>query len=83
MDAQPVIDLFKYIYSIMGSGNKLHVITGTRLAMVNHVIKNEEELIQLYRKTNLPEHLAETDSRRNRALMEESTILGRTLSVSG
>lgn len=83
VDAQPVIDLFKYICSIMGSGNKLHVITGTRLAMVNHVIKNEEELVQMYRKSNLPMHLAEADYKKNMALLEECTLLGRTISASG
>ena len=41
-DAQPVIDLFSYISKIMGSGNRLHVIEGTRLAMVNQVKHNED-----------------------------------------
>ncbi len=81
-DAQPVIDLFHYICSIMGPKNRLHVITGTRLGTVNHVIKNEDELLELYRKLKLPEHLAGEDYIKNRELMEQCRRLGRTLSNS-
>jgi multimeric flavodoxin WrbA len=81
-DAQPVIDLFRYICSIMGPKNRLHVITGTRLGTVNHVIKNEDELLELYRKLKLPEHLAGEDYVKNRELMEQCRRLGRTLSTS-
>ena len=82
-DAQPVIDLFKYVCSIMGPENRLHVITGTRLAMVNHVIKTEDELSDLYRKMKLPEHLVKEDFRKNRELLGQCYELGRTLSESG
>jgi hypothetical protein len=32
-DAKPVIDLFDFVKSILGHGNKLHVITATRVAV--------------------------------------------------
>jgi multimeric flavodoxin WrbA len=82
-DAQPVIDLFRYVSDIMGPENRLHVITGTRLAMVNQVVKTEEELSDLYRKMELPEYLAGEDFRRNRKLLDRCRALGRKLSESG
>lgn len=80
-DSRPVIDLFEYIRSIMGPGNRLHVITGTRLAMVNQVVKNEQELKELYGKLKLPDHLAESDFFINRELLKKCRELGKTLSA--
>lgn len=79
-DAQPVIDLFKYVCSIMGKRNRLHVITGTRLAMVNQVIKTGDELTVLYKKLKLPEQLAVKDFMKNKDLLEQTRELGKTLS---
>ena len=79
-DAKPVIDLFNYISSIMGPNNKLHVITGSRLAMVNQVKLSEEELKTLYRKMELPESLAGEDFRRNKNLLAQCKELGKRLS---
>ncbi len=79
-DAQPVIDLFNYICSIMGPDNKLHVMTGTRLAMVNQVKYSEDELKKLYIKMGLPETLAADDSKKNRDLLEQCQKLGKALS---
>ncbi len=79
-DAQPVIDLFNYISSIMGPNNKLHVITGTRLAVVNQVKQSEEQLKTLYRKMELTESLAEDDFRRNKNLLTHCRELGTRLS---
>lgn len=81
-DAEPVIDLFRFMTSVLGSGNKLHVITATRLAMVKQVIKSEEELSELYKKMRLPEGLARDDYLRNLQLMENCRILGIQLSES-
>jgi hypothetical protein len=67
----------------MGPQNKLHVITGTRLATVNQVIKNEEGLMDLYRKMKLPESLAGKDFRKNREILDQCHDLGRKLSKSG
>lgn len=80
-DAQPVIDLFSYIAGIMGSNNKLHVITGTRLAMVNQVQFGEAELSKLYSKMGLAESLAISDHKKNRNLLLECKQLGKRLSA--
>ncbi len=78
-DSQPVTDLFKYICKIMGPNNRLHVITGTRLAMVNHVVKTEDELRGLYRKMELPEKLASEDFLKNSSLLDQCRQLGNSL----
>jgi putative NADPH-quinone reductase len=75
-DADPVIDLFRFVTSILGSGNRLHVIKATRLAMAKQVIKKEEELLILYEKLKLPVHLAETDHRKNRKVLADCRKLG-------
>jgi multimeric flavodoxin WrbA len=78
-DASPVIDLFEFVRAIMGNANTLHVITATRLAMVNQVIKSEEELQALYRKIKLPEKLALQDYHKNAAILKKCREMGRTL----
>lgn len=78
-DAQAVIDLFKYICEIMGPNNKLHVITGTRLAMINQVKYNEDQLNTLYKKLGLKEGLAATDSQKNSQLLTQCVELGKNL----
>ena len=42
-DAQPVIELFDYMKEVLGDNNRLHVIKGTRLAVIKHVQKKEDE----------------------------------------
>ena len=78
-DAQPVIDLFQYVTSMLGSRNRLHSIVGTRLAVVNQVQMTEEELHTLYPKLKLPAHLAEQDYQRNQILLKKCYELGREL----
>jgi multimeric flavodoxin WrbA len=78
-DAAPVIDLFKYITCILGPENNLHIITANRLAVVNQLIKTEEELSGIYEKLKLPAHLAKGDVIKNRKLLDEATSLGRSL----
>lgn len=78
-DAQPVIDLFRYLCSILGPENRLHVITGTRLAMVKQVGLEEDELASLYKKMGLPDKLATRDFINNRKLLAQSRELGRRL----
>jgi hypothetical protein len=79
VDAQPVVDLFPYVCEIMGRENRLHVITGTGLAMVNQVIKTGEELQKLYGKLGLPEHLAPEDQQKNAAWLCQCRELGKRL----
>jgi len=82
IDAQPVVDLFNYISSILGPKNRLHVIKGTRLAVVKQVTKSREELEILYPKLQLPIELAKDDAVQNQELMEECRKLGRELSMA-
>jgi NAD(P)H-dependent FMN reductase len=78
-DAKPVIDLFEYLTEIMGDENNLYVLTGTRLAVTNHVIKSGEELKLLYPKLVLPASLAANDALKNRNLLESCSTLGKSL----
>ena len=79
-DADPVIDLFRFMTSILGSGNRLHVITATRLAVVKQVIKTEEELTELYSKLRLPAELAPGDFQQNMKRLDGCRNLGFELS---
>jgi len=78
-DAQPVIDLFKFLTQTLGNSNKLHTIKGTRLAVSNQIVKTAEELKKLYPKLHLPEKLAEEDYKKNRELLEQCQRLGEIL----
>ncbi len=79
-DAAPVVDLFRFMTSILGSGNELYTIKATRLAVTQQVTKSREELDQLYRKMQLPYHLAEKDFLRNQELLRQCESLGKKLS---
>ncbi|PLX11978.1 MAG: hypothetical protein C0597_14215 [Marinilabiliales bacterium] len=81
-DAQPVIDLFEYMKEVLGDNNRLHVIKGTRLAVIKHVQKTEEELKELYPKLMLDERLAENDFAKNLQLLNSCKELGEKLTKS-
>ena len=78
-DARPVIELFKFIRSILGQKNRLHIITATRLAVIKQVIKTEEELRELYPKLNLPPDLAKEDFSKNQKVLKQCFELGKAL----
>jgi len=78
-DARPVIDLFKFITSILGPDNRLHFLTGTRLAVINQVKMTEDELRVLYLRLKLPLHLVTKDYQRNKALLQKCYQLGKEL----
>jgi len=80
-DAQPIIDLFKFMTSILGPENRLTSVTGTRLAVVNQVTMEKKELRELYRKIELPLHLAEQDYHHNRKLLKECYELGKEVAA--
>ncbi len=80
VDAKPIIELFEFMTTLLGSGNRLHVITATRLAVVKQVIKSEEELQTLYQKMKLPGDLVREDHLRNRKVMAACRELGDNLS---
>ncbi len=81
-EAAPVIDLFRFMTSMLGQGNSLHVITATRLAVVRQVIRSEEELEKLYGKLELPPRLAAGDYERNQQLLEECEELAKKLTIT-
>jgi putative NADPH-quinone reductase len=81
-DADPVIDLFRFVTSILGPGNRLHVIKATRLAVSRQVTKEQEELRRLYDKMNLPAHLVSQDYHRNQEILSACRKLGLELSVT-
>ncbi len=78
-DSGPVIELFKYIKSILGPKNRLHIITATRLAAVKQVLKTEAELEKIYPKLNLPASLAKEDYRKNQQILKKCFELGKAL----
>ena len=81
-EAEPVIDLFRFITTILGSKNRLHVITATRMAVIKQVIKSEQELNDLYVRLKLPGDLARADYMRNRKILEECRNLGSHLAAT-
>ena len=80
-DAQPVIDLFLYITTILGSKNILHSFMSNRLAVSNQVKMDEGELLELYPKIKLHSQLAKQDYQRNQKLLKNCREFGRTLSL--
>ncbi len=78
-DAQPIIDLFTFLIHALGPGNRLHTVVGTRLAVPGQVRMSGEDLHSLYARMELPLHLADTDYRRNQALLQSCYDLGRRL----
>ena len=81
-DAVPVINLFKFMTTILGPDNKLNSIVGTRLAVTNQVKMTVEELCNLYPKLGLPPHLAEQDYHRNQMLLKKCYDLGKELIIN-
>ncbi|MEI6127135.1 MAG: NAD(P)H-dependent oxidoreductase, partial [Pseudomonadota bacterium] len=81
-DALPVIDLFKFITKMLGHENTLHSIIGTRLAVPKQVCMTENELFALYKKLQLPSHLAEQDWRRNQDLIKQCYEQGTSLAMT-
>lgn len=70
-EAGPVCDLFSFITEILGPGNRLHTVTGTRLAVPRQVCMTEQELGGLYEKLGLPAQLVPGDHKRNRLLLQQ------------
>jgi len=79
IEARPVLKLFKFITKMLGSGNVLTSIIGTRLATANQISLSKEELAELYTKLGLPVSLAESDYTRNQKLLKKCFELGRRL----
>ena len=81
-DAQPLKDLLSSITEMLGEGNQLHSLTGTRLAMGGQITFGPEKLADLYGKLGLPVRLAAEDAEKNAALLERAEALGRKCAES-
>jgi len=81
-DTQPVIDLFEYMKEVLGDNNRLHVVKGTRLAVIKQVQKTEEELKELYPKLKLNKNLVGEDFKRNQEILKHCFNLGKDLTNS-
>jgi hypothetical protein len=78
-DARPLVDLFSFITNTLGPENRLHTIIATRLAVTNQIRMTKEQLETLYRKLQLPAHLAGLDYKRNQLLLKRCYTLGKEL----
>lgn len=81
-DAKPIIELFHFMLEMLGANNRLHVITGTRLAVTNQILKTKEELEIVYPKLNLPVNLIEKDWIKNNNLLQQCRQLGKELTMN-
>ena len=79
-DAKPVIELFRFMNSILGKKNRLHIITATRMAVVKQILKTSEELRELYLKMNLSPGLAGVDFLKNQEILKQCYDLGSSIS---
>ncbi|NOR74129.1 MAG: hypothetical protein GQ525_03105, partial [Draconibacterium sp.] len=80
-DAQPAIDLMKGMVKILGSKNRLHIITATRLGVTKQITKSKKELAELYPKLGLSDSLVENDFKKNQQILKKCFELGEKLSV--
>jgi len=76
-DAQPIIELFTFITSILGKNNQLSWIIGKRLAVAGQVSMSEEKLAGLYQKLGLPSSLSKEDYKQNQLLLQQCYERGR------
>ena len=80
-DAQPIIDLFKFMIEVLGPENNLTSIIGNRLAVANQVRLSKEGLNILYSKLKLPVHLVDQDFHRNQQLLQQCYEFGKKLAA--
>ena len=81
VDAQPAIDMFKFMFSFLMPSKEINIIKGTRLAVNKQLNMSEEELAILYKKINLPEELSKSDFIKNQNLAKKCFDLGNSLSA--
>lgn len=80
-EAKPVIELFEFITSILGTNNKLHSFTAKRLALAGQILKNREELENVYQKLDLATELVDRDLPANKQVLQSCYELGAKLTV--
>jgi len=82
-DAQPVVDLMKFMIKLLGPGNQLTTIIATGLGKANQVAMSQEQLREFYQKIKMPEYLAEPHFQRNQQVLKSCYELGKKLTASG
>lgn len=78
-DANPIVDLFKFMTTTLGPENRLHTTIGSRLAASGQLSMNQPHLSDLYGKLQLPPHFADDDFRKNRRILQSCYYLAREL----
>jgi multimeric flavodoxin WrbA len=81
-DAQPVVDLMKFMVKLLGTENQLTTIIGTGLGIVNQVAMNQDQLREIYQKINMPEHLVKPHFQRNQKVLKACFQLGKQIGES-
>ncbi|MGD2092176.1 MAG: flavodoxin family protein [Candidatus Aminicenantes bacterium] len=82
-DAQPVVDLMKFMINLLGPENQLTTIIGTGLGKANQVAMSQDQLQEFYQKIQMPEHLAGPHLQRNQQVLKSCYQLGKKLGASG
>jgi len=82
-DALPLIDLFKFMTETMGPDNDFYNLAAVRLAVSGQISYDEESLIKLYQKLEIPPGLAAADAVRNRNFLFEAEELGKRVATAG
>lgn len=78
-DAEPVIELFRFMVKCLGESCRLTVVVAPRLIVPGQIVMEANQLEVLYRKLGLSEHLALIDSEHYRKLLDRCYRIGRTL----
>lgn len=78
-EAQPIIQLFEFMCTVLGKENRLHVITATRLVTPGQLHYDETSLRRLYQRLELPLHLVPIDYRRNQEILQQCYELGKNI----
>lgn len=78
-DAQPVVELLKFMITVLGPQNPLTTIIGTGLGKVNQVTMSRDQLLEFYNKIEMPEKLVESHYQRNQQVLNTCYQLGKKL----
>ena len=78
-DARPVVELFEYITSVLGSANKLSVVSATGLALARQITMDAGQLSVAYEKLGLDPGKSDKDYVRNCGFLSDAQELGRNV----